>query len=119
MRSATTCTNCASRAPATVPIPSERGNMRLHRLQVWFAFMMMLPSLGCAQSSLHTASAPQGGKISYGKIDGQANEAGAMGVLLRNLHTQHCVRPQVGRLFQVRNTNSVATFFSLPAGGKN
>ncbi len=93
--------------------------MRLHRLQVWFAFMMMLPSLGCAQSSLHTASAPQGGKISYGKIDGQANEAGAMGVVLRNLHTQYGVRPQVGRLFQVRNTNSVATFFSLPAGGKN
>lgn len=36
-----------------------------------------------------------------------------MGAVLRSLHNQYGDRPQVGRVFHVRGTNSVAVFFTL------
>jgi len=44
---------------------------------------------------------------------GQTTEAGAMGAVLRSLHNQYGDKPDVGRVFQVRGTNSVAAFFTL------
>ncbi|MFZ1129791.1 MAG: SHOCT domain-containing protein [Terriglobales bacterium] len=66
-----------------------------------------------AQAGLKTIDPPQGGKIVYGQVEGQTTEAGAMGAVLRSLHTQLGDRPQVGKLFQVRGTQSVAAFFSV------
>jgi putative oligomerization/nucleic acid binding protein len=66
-----------------------------------------------AQGSLKTINPVGGGKIVYGKVDGQTTEAGAMGAILRSLHNQLGDRPQVGKLFQVRGTQSVAAFFSV------
>jgi len=66
-----------------------------------------------AQSGLQSLDGPKGGKIVYGKVDGQSTEAGAMAAVLHSLHTQYGDRPQVGRVFQVRGTNSVAAFFTL------
>lgn len=68
---------------------------------------------GCAQGALKTIIIPQGGKIVYGQVEGQTTEAGAMGALLRALHTQYGNRPQVGKLFEVKGTQSVAAFFSV------
>jgi hypothetical protein len=62
---------------------------------------------------MQTINAPQGGKIVYGQVEGQSTEAGAMGAVLHSLHTQLGERPQVGKLFQVRGTQSVAAFFSV------
>lgn len=53
------------------------------------------------------------GQIFYGQVEGQTNEAGAMGAVLRSLHNQLGDRPQVGKLFQVRGTQSVAAFFNV------
>lgn len=36
-----------------------------------------------------------------------------MGAILRSLHNQYGDKPQVGKVFQVRGTNSVAAFFTL------
>jgi hypothetical protein len=66
-----------------------------------------------AQDGLKTIDPPQGGKITYGQVAGQTTEAGAMGAVLRSLHNQLGDRPQVGKLFQVRGTESVAAFFSV------
>ena len=66
-----------------------------------------------AQASLKTIENPQGGLIIYGQVQGQTTEADAMGYILRNFHTQYGSRPQVGKLFQVRGTQSVAAFFTL------
>ena len=66
-----------------------------------------------SQSGLKTIDNPKGGKIVYGKVDGQSSEAGAMGAVLHSLHQQYGDRPQVGRPFLVRGTNSVAAFFTL------
>lgn len=66
-----------------------------------------------APAALKSVSSPQGGTIQYGKVDGQINEAGAMGAVLKALHTQYGDRPQVGKLFEVKGTESIATFFSV------
>jgi len=66
-----------------------------------------------AQSGLKTIDNPKGGRIVYGQVDGQSTEAGAMGAVLRSLHNQYGDKPQVGKLFQVRGTNSVAVFFTM------
>src|SRR5580704_14104514 len=65
------------------------------------------------QNGMKTLNAPQGGRIFYGPVAGQTTEAGAMGAVLRSLHEQLGERPQVGKLFQVRGTQSVAAFFSV------
>jgi hypothetical protein len=65
------------------------------------------------QGALKTIDNPKGGRIVYGQVDGQSTEAGAMGAVLRSLHSQYGDKPQVGKLFQVRGTNSVAAFFSM------
>ena len=66
-----------------------------------------------AQGALQTINTPQGGKIVYGEVEDQTTEAGAMASLLRSLHSEYGERPQVGKLFQVRNSQSVAAFFSV------
>jgi hypothetical protein len=65
-----------------------------------------------AQAALQTINSPQGGKIIYGQVPGQTTEAGAIGYLLRTLHTQYGTRPQVGKFFEVKGTQSVAAFFN-------
>jgi len=66
-----------------------------------------------AQSGLKTINPSSGGKIVYGQVDGQSTEAGAMGAVLRSLHSSLGEKPQVGKLFDVRGTDSVATFFTV------
>jgi hypothetical protein len=66
-----------------------------------------------AQNGLRTIRTAQGGTITYGQVDGETTEAGAMGAVLRNLHQRLGDKPQVGKLFDVRGTNSVATFFTV------
>jgi hypothetical protein len=66
-----------------------------------------------AQSGLKSINTPQGGKIVYGQVDGQTTEAGAMGAVLHSLHQSIGEKPQVGKLFQVRGTESIATFFNV------
>jgi hypothetical protein len=66
-----------------------------------------------AQGGLKSIDPPQGGKIVYGEVVGQSTEAGAMGAVLRSLHQSLGEKPQVGKLFDVRGTDSVATFFTV------
>jgi hypothetical protein len=83
--------------------------------------LMMLPIallVACAkpagsQSALQTIDNPSGGKIVYGLVDGASSEAGAMAMILGSLHRQYGDRPQVGKVFQVRDSNSAAVFFTL------
>jgi hypothetical protein len=66
-----------------------------------------------AQTALKNIDNPSGGKIVYGLVDGASSEAGAMGIILSSLHGQYGDKPQVGKVFQVRDSNSVAVFFTL------
>jgi hypothetical protein len=77
-----------------------------------FAFQLTAATTR-AQTPLKTINNPGGGTIVYGHVDGQSTEPGAMGAILRVLHNQNGDRPQVGRVFRVNGTNSVAIFFTL------
>jgi hypothetical protein len=66
-----------------------------------------------SQDALQAIDNPAGGKIVYGVVDGASSEAGAMGQILSSLHRQYGDKPQVGKVFQVRDTNSAAVFFTL------
>jgi hypothetical protein len=74
---------------------------------------LILATASASAQQLHTIDPLGGGKIIYGQVAGQSTEAGAMGYILRNLHQNLGNKPQVGKLFTVRNTQSVAAFFSV------
>jgi len=86
---------------------------RISSALVFFLNLTLGVALTHPQGGLKTIDPPQGGKIVYGQVDGQTTEAGAMGTILRSLHNSLGERPQVGKLFQVRGTESVAAFFSV------
>lgn len=83
------------------------------RTTIALAFVLACVDAVSAQSPLKTIDNPKGGRIVYGQVDGQSTEAGAMGAVLHSLHGQYGNKPQVGRIFHVRGTDSVATFFTL------
>jgi hypothetical protein len=80
---------------------------------IYLLLVVASTTLSGAQAALKTIDNPKGGRIVYGQVGGQVTEAGAMGSVLRSLHSQYGDKPQVGKVFQVRGTNSVAVFFTL------
>jgi hypothetical protein len=78
-----------------------------------FLFLVLFCAMKAPAQSLQTIDPPQGGKIVYGQVAGETTEAGAMGAVLKSLHTSLGDKPQVGKLFQVRGTESIAVFFSV------
>jgi hypothetical protein len=76
-------------------------------------FTVTFVTAAYAQTPLKTIDNPNGGRTVYGTVDGANSEASAMGIILRSMHQQYADRPQVGNVFRVRNTNSVAVFFTL------
>jgi hypothetical protein len=88
---------------------------------LWICFVVGCTSNPRAQTPLKTIKNPQGGIIIYGLVDGATSQAAAMSQILRNVHNSCGEKPQVGELFKVRGTNSVAVFFTVvnhPAGNE-
>jgi hypothetical protein len=74
----------------------------------------MLPATcAIAQTALKTIENPGGGRIVYGRVDGQTTEGGAMGAVLRSMHQQYGDKSSVSRVFQVNDSGSAAVFFTL------
>ena len=70
---------------------------------------------------MKSVDGPQGGKIVYGVVDGANTNAAAMAKVLRSVQNSCGERPQIGRVFRVRGSNSDAVFFTVvnrPAGNK-
>jgi hypothetical protein len=87
---------------------------RTHRLFPIGVLALFLPLAAPAGGqSLQTIHPAGGGQIVYGQVAGQTTEAGAMGSILKSIHTSLGDKPQVGKLFQVRNSESVAVFFNV------
>ena len=90
-------------------------------LALWLFFVAIGSHTEGAQAPLKTINNPQGGVIVYGLVDGATSEAAAMSKVLRMVHTNCGERPQVGKVFKLRGTNSVAVFFTVvnhPQGNK-
>lgn len=62
---------------------------------------------------LHLLHEPGGGEIVYGPISNANTLQAGAGVMLRSLHGHFGDRPQIGKLFQEKGSNSVSMFFSV------
>jgi hypothetical protein len=85
---------------------------RLPMLVALGALMTCSTMAAQAELALKVIDNPGGGMIVYGQVARQKTEAGAMGAVLRSVHDQCGDRPEVGKVFRVRGTNSVAVFFT-------
>jgi hypothetical protein len=79
------------------------------------------PSPTPSSAPLKSIDSPQGGKIVYGMVDGAYSNAAAMAKVLGSVQNSCGERPQLGKVFRVRGSNSDAVFFTVlnrPAGNK-
>jgi hypothetical protein len=60
-----------------------------------------------------TFDAAQGGKISYGTVAGAATQAAAMSKILIGMQNTCGEKPQIGRVFQFKGTDTVGVFFTV------
>jgi len=65
------------------------------------------------EDTLKTLESPGGGWIVFGTLPRGTSFGGGMGLLLRNVHDHFGDRPQVGKFFRARDSDSVAAFFTL------
>jgi len=82
-------------------------------LGLWLFFFVACSSAPHAAPTLTTLNGSQGGMIVYGVVDGATSQPAALGSVLRNVHNGCGEKPQVGRVFRVRGTNSDAVFFTV------
>ncbi len=73
------------------------------------------PSQTQSGGGLHTIDNPGGGQVVYGTLTGQSSLSNAVVFMLRQVHGHFGDRPQIGKFFQSRGGDSVATFFTLTA----
>jgi hypothetical protein len=57
--------------------------------------------------------AAQGGQISFGTVHGVTTQAQAMSKMLINIQKTCGEKPQIGRVFQFKGTNTVGVFFTV------
>ena len=62
---------------------------------------------------LKRIDATQGGKIVYGAVPGASTQPAALAKLLSDVQVRSGEKPQVGRVFRFRGTNSVGVFFTV------
>jgi hypothetical protein len=60
-----------------------------------------------------TLDGPQGGKISYGTVAGATTQPAAMSKILTGLQNTCGEKPQIGKVFQFKGTNTVGVFFTV------
>jgi hypothetical protein len=58
-------------------------------------------------------TAPQGGKIVFGTVDGATSQATAMSKILDNVKNNCGEKPQIGKVFQFKGTKTVGVFFTV------
>lgn len=106
----------------TKVIHNKRLIPRLFCLSLFFFAVCV--QTACSPSPappMKSVDGPQGGKIVYGVVEGAGTNAAAMAKVLRSVQNSCGERPQIGRVFRVRGSNSDAVFFTVlnrPAGNK-
>jgi len=81
--------------------------------------ILLLSAWSAAQTPLKSVKSPEGGRIMYGVVDGATSQAGGLASVLRAVHSNCGERPQIGRIFRFRGTDTVGVFFTVvnhPAG---
>jgi hypothetical protein len=86
-----------------------------------FSVFVSLPILALCACKAQTQTptpitridAPLGGKIVYGSVAGATTQPAALANLLNGVEAKCGEKPQIGRVFQFRGTNSVGVFFAV------
>lgn len=89
---------------------------RMVRKVVLFTFSvaaLLVPAR--ADDNLKTINNPGGGQVVYGPLPEAVSLKDAMIITLKNLHGHFGDRPQIGKIFQTPDHESIATFFTLTA----
>ena len=82
-------------------------------LVLWLFIVGGCSSVPRAQTPLTTLPGTQGGMIVYGLVEGASTPASAMAHILRIVQNNCGDKPQVGKVFRVRGSNSDAVFFTV------
>ena len=109
-----------------VPTPtlSDRRSLLMHQMPwparlaaapVLLLAVLAAPERLLAQDTLKFINMPGGGQVVYGTVDNKTTAQSAMAFMLQQVHGHFADRPQVSKIFQVRNTTSYAAFFTLIA----
>jgi hypothetical protein len=93
----------------------SRPRTRLAAIVVALLFGIGVFARAGAARALTTIDNPGGGQVIYGPLTGVSSLPNAMVTVLRTVHSHFGDRPQIGKFFQARDSNSVATFFTLTA----
>lgn len=73
------------------------------------------PGRADSNNGLTTINNPAGGQVVYGPMTNITSQRDAIAAMLRYVHTHFGDRPQIGKFFQTKGTDSIATFFQLTA----
>ncbi len=90
-------------------------NLKKRACALGCALFLLSSSAWAVDDSLQTIHNPGGGEIVYGAVSGQSTLQGAMGFMLRQVHGHFGDKPQVGKFFHTKGSDSIATFFTLTA----
>jgi hypothetical protein len=77
--------------------------------------LLATPQRLLAQDTLKFINESDGGQVVYGTIADQHTPQSAMAFMLKQVHGHFADKPQVSKIFQVKNTTSYAAFFTLIA----
>lgn len=94
-----------------MPKPRTAGSVSLAVVFLWL--VASLPSAR-AQELLKVIDNDGGGQVVYGPVD-QSTPQGTMAAVLRYVHTHFGDRPQISKVFQSRDGQTFAAFFTLTA----
>ncbi|ABF40089.1 hypothetical protein Acid345_1086 [Candidatus Koribacter versatilis Ellin345] len=88
-----------------------------HSILHWIVFLLFcaIVPTAIAADELKTIDNPGGGQVVYGSLTGQNSPSAAMGFMLKQVHGHFGDRPQIGKFFQARGSDSIAVFFNLTA----
>ncbi len=108
--------------------------IRKQLFALFAALIVVLPSLCHSQQTaqaaaiphtrpydLKTVDNPGGGHFVYGTLTGHSTLPSGMTYMLKQVHSHFGEKPQIGKFFQSRDGNTLATFFTVNAknqGGK-
>ena len=98
--------------------------MRIIERTIAFLSLTMVALCACkAQSQAATSAqtptplrsldSPQGGKIVYGPVTGASTQPAAMSKILIGMQNVCGEKPQIGKVFQFKGTNTVGVFFTV------
>ena len=80
-------------------------------LYLWLLLLAVCSS--APHTALTTITGAQGGAIVYGVVEGVTTRPAAIASVLRSVHNSSGEKPQVGKVFRARETNSDAVFFTV------